>query len=256
MFPALAAWRASRGESSLALSGSVIEAHSVPLLFEPGESWLYSGAIDWAGLLVERLHNMSLEAYVQKHICKPLGLTSMTFRLREHPEVAARLVSTNERQETGEFRASKMLWPDNPIDDAAGAGLFSTVDDFVKVLGDLLKDAPVLLKQETVNQIFTPQFPDGSAALKGLRDNSEVFASLTGVRDVGESVNYGLGAFLYQADAGVVKQGTLIGGGLQNLLWFVNRERGVAGMMATQILPPGDPTTSELARAFVETILE
>ncbi|KAL2784993.1 beta-lactamase/transpeptidase-like protein [Aspergillus keveii] len=254
--PTLAAWRASRGERSLALSGTVIEAQSARLLFEPGEGWMYSGGIDWAGLPVERLHNVSLEIYMQKHICQPLGLTSMTFRLREHPEVAARLVSTNERQDTEEFRPSRMLWPKDPVDDVAGAGLFSTVHDFVEVLGDLLKETPALLKRDTVDQIFTPQLTKESASLKALRQNSDVFVGLTGVKGGGDRVNHGIGAFLYEADAGVVKAGTLIGGGLQNLLWFVNRQQGVAGMMATQILPPGDPVTFELARAFVKAMLE
>lgn len=44
--PILMAWRASRKEGPQSLGGSVADAHSCPLVFEPGEGWAYSGGID------------------------------------------------------------------------------------------------------------------------------------------------------------------------------------------------------------------
>ena len=47
MFPAsLIAWRASRQESIKCMEGSIADAHTLPLLFEPGEGWGYGGGID------------------------------------------------------------------------------------------------------------------------------------------------------------------------------------------------------------------
>jgi CubicO group peptidase (beta-lactamase class C family) len=42
VYPELMAWRASRGEEPLSLSGQLVKAYSTPLLFEPGEGWAYS----------------------------------------------------------------------------------------------------------------------------------------------------------------------------------------------------------------------
>jgi CubicO group peptidase (beta-lactamase class C family) len=42
----LMAWRASRGEEPLSLSGQLVKAYSTPLLFEPGEGWAYGGGIN------------------------------------------------------------------------------------------------------------------------------------------------------------------------------------------------------------------
>lgn len=44
--PLVAAWRASRQEGLMALSGKLIEGYVVPLSYEPGEGWSYSGGID------------------------------------------------------------------------------------------------------------------------------------------------------------------------------------------------------------------
>ncbi|KAL1602387.1 hypothetical protein SLS60_005803 [Paraconiothyrium brasiliense] len=52
--PLLAKWRASRNE--LPWTGPTVEDKStLPLLFEPGTSFRYSGGPDWAGKLLERL---------------------------------------------------------------------------------------------------------------------------------------------------------------------------------------------------------
>jgi hypothetical protein len=37
---------------------------------------------------------------------------------------------------------------------------------------------------------------------------------------------------------------------MPNLVWFANREHGLAGFYASQILPPGEPKTLELVGAF------
>lgn len=44
--PLIQAWRASRQEEPLGFTGKIVEAFVVPLLFEPGEGWAYSGGID------------------------------------------------------------------------------------------------------------------------------------------------------------------------------------------------------------------
>ena len=63
----LKAWRQSRGEPSLAVSGHVLAAFSTPLLFEPGEGMAYGGGLDWAGILISRATGQSLGAYMQQH---------------------------------------------------------------------------------------------------------------------------------------------------------------------------------------------
>ncbi|KFY21680.1 hypothetical protein V493_07204 [Pseudogymnoascus sp. VKM F-4281 (FW-2241)] len=46
MDPTIMAWRSSKGEQPKTLAGTVVDAQLVPLKFEPGEGWAYSGGID------------------------------------------------------------------------------------------------------------------------------------------------------------------------------------------------------------------
>ncbi|KAH6967591.1 putative penicillin-binding protein [Ilyonectria sp. MPI-CAGE-AT-0026] len=250
--PTIMAWRASRGEQPKTLAGTVIEAQSVPLKFEPGEGWAYAGGIDWAGLLVSRLnHNIPLEEYMQENIFLQLGLVSTSFRLEKHPEIQNKLASTSERQGDGNLKRAQKLWTDHAPEDCAGAGLYSTVEDFMKILGDLLKDSPTLLAKENVEEMFKGQLGKGSMAFKGLHESPDNLAAMVGLRDI-EGANFALGGMYMEEQNGVMKPATLLGAGLPNLYWFANRNEGVAGFYASQVLPPGDPLSGQLAMAFFQ----
>lgn len=254
MDPTIMAWRSSRGEQPKTLSGTIADAQLVPLKFEPGEGWVYGGGIDWAGLLVSRLnHNLPLEEYMQENIFKPLGLEFTSFRVEKHPELKSRLVSTSERQTDGTLKPSKQLWTEHAPEDCAGGGLYSTVDDFIKIIGDLLRDTPILLKKDTVEQMFKGQLPQGSNALKGLSEASDIVFAMTGMSDVTEGVNFALGG-MYMEEETTMKKGTLCWGGLPNLYWFANRDEGIAGFYASQVLPPGDAISGKLARDFFQSV--
>lgn len=253
--PIMLAWRASREEPPMGLSGHVIKAYSTPLLFEPGEGWAYGGGVDWAGVMVSRLNGgVTLEQYMQKNICEPLGMDSTTYRLAEHPKIKARLAEMTIRQANGKLQPGNRPYPDPAAEDVGGAGLYTSVSDFVKLLSDILKDDPVILKRQTVDLMFTPQFAEGSAAMAGLRYNSQIIGAMTGSGDISSSMNFGLGGVLSLQDCGMMRKGTLAWGGMPNMIWFLNREAGAAGVYASQVLPPGDAASSKLANQFIDSV--
>jgi len=55
-----------------------------PLVNQPGSTWEYGINIDWAGIIVERSTNMTLNDYFQKNIFSPLGLQSISFFPNQH----------------------------------------------------------------------------------------------------------------------------------------------------------------------------
>ncbi len=69
-------------------------------------------------------------------------------------------------------------------------------------------------------------------------------------------INYGLSALLMMEDVPRTgaKKGTLAWGGLPNLMWWANREHGVAGMYATQVIPHSDKKNTELFALFQKGI--
>ncbi|KAJ4375864.1 hypothetical protein N0V83_001142 [Neocucurbitaria cava] len=222
--PKLIAWRASRGEvPSIVSDCDVAKGYAYPRAYEAGESWNYSGGFDWTSLLVERLANTSFQGYVELNIARPLGIASFTWRLSQKPAVAKHLMSMSSRQEGGKFiEGPTPFWPD-PAKEAGGAGMYASVPDFARVLSDLLKDTPNLLKKDTVDQMFSPQFAEGSPALKGLVDNGEMYACTLDASMDGVVPNFGLGSLLLMEDVNrknyFKPKGTLSWTGLPNLLW-------------------------------------
>lgn len=168
MHPVLVAWRDSRGERPQVMSGKLPEAYSLPLLFEPGTSWVYGAGLDWAGMLVERLNNTKLATYMQRKLFKPLGLDSSTFRPATRPDILANLAQMWCRSDTGELTAISSPYPLHARNDSGGMGLVTSTSDFVAILQDLLKEKPVLLRAATVAEMFTPQFERQTPQYKGL----------------------------------------------------------------------------------------
>ena len=51
----------------------------VPLMYQPGERWFYSAAVDVQGAIVERLSGMKFSAFLQKRIFDPLNMDDTGF---------------------------------------------------------------------------------------------------------------------------------------------------------------------------------
>jgi CubicO group peptidase (beta-lactamase class C family) len=253
----LIAWRISRRETPFVLeNGDIAKGYAYPRAYEAGESWDYSGGLDWASLLVERLTKQSFETYVEENIAKPLAITSFTWHLSRKPEVAQKIMNVSSRQEDGTLTEGPTpFWAGDPVGEGGGAGMYANVADYTRVLSDLLKTAPTLLRKETVDQMFSPQFAEGSNTLRDLAAHAD-FSYKPALDDSVEGVNanHGLGGLLLMEDVERVNyfqpKGTLTWTGLPNLKWSVNRERGLATFFATQVAPWADRKTFDLIARF------
>jgi len=191
----------------------------MPLLFEPGGGWNYSCGIDWAGQMVERVNGgIPLGDYMKKNIWEPLGMTSTGFRLAENETIRSRLCATTARTPTGDLISVPPYPAQNPKDDLGGGGLYSSPNDYIKVLVALLKNDGTLLKPETVRAMFTPQLPDDKYLVAIVTDPTVGPMMRAGVDS--QAWNFGLGGILNMDDVeGVCNKGTMTWGGLPNLFW-------------------------------------
>lgn len=159
------------------------------------------------------------------------------------------------RQENGVLTDGPTpIWPD-AVKEGGGAGLYSSIQDYTRVLSDLLKQSPTLLKKETADQMFTPQFAEGSSTLIDLISNGEnaYHCALDfSMEDV--SPNFGLGSMLLMEDLTrknyFKPKGTLTWTGTPNLLWSINKERGMALIFATHKSYHGQTRTFDLVARF------
>ncbi|KAI6594844.1 hypothetical protein MCOR12_006720 [Pyricularia oryzae] len=234
-----------------------IEDVTTPLLLQPGEGWEYGVGIDWAGIALERATGLKLNEFLQHNVFEPLGIKDMS--MIPGDEMRSRLAHMHHREGDGKLRprdhplrAPLVIDVHNKSDvarlhNSGGAGMFATAQEYCKVLATILNDgkSPTtgvrILRPDTVAEMFRnqiPQFPDfGRQGIPAAKpDLTNPIAELYPVEG-GAPQGWGL-TFLQPSGADA---GTVCWAGLPNLWWWLNREKGVAGLVATQILPFVDP---------------
>src|SRR5258707_3848536 len=107
-----------------------------PLVFEPGERWLYSTSTDWVGRLVEKVAGQSLEDYFRQHIFMPLGMADTFYFVPKDKE--ARLVTVNRRIADGSIVKESVQPPTSGLTPIGGGGLWSTAYDYLRFTRALL----------------------------------------------------------------------------------------------------------------------
>ncbi|KAK8098231.1 beta-lactamase/transpeptidase-like protein [Apiospora kogelbergensis] len=248
-------WKKIQG--TLGKPGTTVdEVFGHPLLYEPGESWSYGSASDWAGKVVEKLSGLSLEEYMKRHIWAPLGLENITFWPGTNPDMAKRLCSMSIRDtRSGKAVQSRKLIPMTPGAREAfgGQGAYATMGDYTEILNSLLTDDERLLKRETAATMFQPQLSGGPQ--KAL---DEAFSNpqwAVGYYPPG-AYNWCLGGLLVEGktEASWRKPGTMLWGGAINSAWFIDRATGVCGVFGSNLLPSADPQIEVLMTGFEEEI--
>ncbi|KAH7389073.1 beta-lactamase/transpeptidase-like protein [Cadophora sp. MPI-SDFR-AT-0126] len=266
--PVMTRYRKSQNNTpDLNIKQDLKEAFLFPLLFAPGDAWEYGVGIEWAGFMVERVTNTSLEAYHQQNIWGPLGVKSFTFFPRTRPDLIARLVDMSDREGgvnmfgaaadlNGKVvhRDGEELWNSHLEQCAGGAGGFGAPIDYQKLLHSILADDGKLLKSETVKEMFRPQLSDASRT--ALMETLKIpdLNNLLGGFPLGTKVDWGLGGMMAMEDAGGRRKGTMIWIGYPNLMWFIDPIGGMSGIYGSQIYPPGDQKTIDLYTAWMEEL--
>lgn len=103
-----------------------------PLMFEPGTDFLYSLSHDALAAVVEAVSGQKFSAYLQEHICAPLGLKTMSFDLTE--DVRDRLCAQYAYDENSGAFKLRPVTADNyrisPNYESGGGGIFGDVRDY------------------------------------------------------------------------------------------------------------------------------
>ncbi len=126
-----------------------------PLLFDPGERWLYGTSTDVVGKLVEKASGQKLEDYFRQHIFAPLKMADTSYNVPQ--DKAARLVAAQQRAGERMDGAIVLQTPQPGLtipEPIGGGGLASTANDYGRFVRMLLNggelDGVRLLKAETV----------------------------------------------------------------------------------------------------------
>ncbi|KAL8701046.1 MAG: hypothetical protein Q9224_000684 [Gallowayella concinna] len=257
LHPLLVQWRAFH-KQGLNVGDTIIQAYGVPLIYEPGTAWSYGPGLDFVGLIIARISNMSLEEYLEKNIWQVLGIEDMTFHPKVHEDLRKRMTDMSRRDpSSGRVVYVERWWKEDVPPESGGAGMFSTAPEFFKVIQAVLRQDERLLRKSTVEDMFRPQLNDECrASLMQATSPPEVGGRLVGLPGHLEK-DHALAGLIQTGDLpGSRRKGTLTWEGMPNLTWFVDRDADLCGLYASQLLPPGDVVSMEMKELFEKTMYE
>ncbi|MFJ1780463.1 serine hydrolase domain-containing protein [Streptomyces anulatus] len=148
----------------------------IPLLHQPGDGWLYNTCSDILGVLVARVADRPLPAYLAERLFEPLGMTDTGFAVE--PAALDRFTSYYRAgADSGDdpvlVDAPDGQWSSPPAFPSGAGGLVSTVDDWAAfgrmlLAGGLNDDGLRVLAAESVRQMITDHLTPGQRAASGL----------------------------------------------------------------------------------------
>jgi methyl acetate hydrolase len=228
-----------------------------PLIFDPGERWMYGINIDWVGRLVEALSGQTLDAYFRDKIFAPLGMKDSGYVTST--EQRARQARVHVRQADGGL-APQPLEPPPVASEfwSAGGPLYSSPRDYLTFVQMLLNggrfNGAQVLRPETValmGQNHTGNIPAGvlKAQMPALSNDVDFFP--------GAEIRWGLGYMLnMQPGPNGRSAGTVSWGGLFNTYYWLDPAKRVTGLIMTQILPFADQRAVKLYGQFERAVYE
>lgn len=208
------------------------------LLHDPGERWTYGVNIDWLGLVVEALRGQRLGEVMKERIFEPLGMADIGFTMSA--SMRERRVTIHERAANGALSPlPELVLPQPPAMDCGGHGLYATVGEYMKFIRMLLNDGAGphgrVLRPETVALMAR----DGLGSLECTGWPTSI-PSLANAGSFFPGVPKGW-AYTFMTNRAPTPSGrpanSLAWAGLANSFYWIDRQTGIGGYWATQLLP-------------------
>lgn len=138
---------------------------SVPLIFQPGEHWMYGVSADIMGALIEIISGKTLGEFLKEEIFEPLGMVDTGFWIpKEKKERFAQVYEFNKSDKLIPYTKKHLClnnYFSSPNYESGGAGLVSTIDDYEKFAHMLLNDGMFncqkILSRKSVELMSTNQ---------------------------------------------------------------------------------------------------
>jgi len=148
---------------------------SLPLMYQPGERWMYNTGSDILGVLIERAAGQPFETFLKERIFGPLGMADtgfivpwdQTWRLATSYVIDPGSGAAVIYDEPGDGQWSRL-----PSFPSGGGGLVSTADDFL-AFADMLRGKGVsrgerILSRPSVEFMTSDQLTPEQKAASGL----------------------------------------------------------------------------------------
>jgi len=228
--------RRGRGETLMEFMDKLAK---VPLLYQPGEKWMYSLSTDVCGALVEKISGQRFDRYLSETIFEPLGMKDTAFFVG--PEKVGRFCANYRRAPDKSLElldapgSSEYL--KEPTFFSGGGGLASTTEDYLRFCEMLRRggefEGARILGPRTIALMARNHLKDG-------KDLTEM--AIGGFSETAnEGVGFGLG---FASTLSTVKNGTLgegdyYWGGAASTIFWVDPIEDLTVVFMTQFMPSG-----------------
>ena len=205
---------------------------TLPLMRQPGETWMYNTGSDVLGVLIARASGRPLEAFLRERIFEPLGMRDTGFSVPAG-KLDRLATSYQADPESGRLElfdeAEGGQWSRTPSFPSGAGGLVSTVDDYLAFgqmmlnkgkLGDVRALSRPSVELMTADQL-TPEQRAGAAPF--LSDNE----------------GWGFGVSVVTRREDVARSvGTFGWAGGLGTWWYADPAENMVAILLTQRMPP------------------
>lgn len=148
---------------------------TLPLMYQPGERWMYNTGSDVLGVLIERASGQPFETFLKERIFDPLGMNDTGFDViwdRIGRLATSYVIDPDSGAAAIYDEPADGQWSRLPSFPSGGGGLVSTVDDFL-AFADMLRGKGVsrgerILSRPSVEFMTSDQLTPEQKAASGL----------------------------------------------------------------------------------------
>lgn len=241
--------KAGIGGPSKDLQGFVADLGKIPLLTDPGASWTYSVSTDVLGRLVEVASGQTFGDFLQTRIFTPLGMTDTSFHFDAAKADRQAVLYSREGVPAAFPKAGFLAKPTGPglepahesmlvgytdkgVFESGGAGLLSTVPDYLRFAKMLMHDGALdgarILSPNSVHMMRQDQTGN-------VPPTSRVTSIMPGP---GIGFGLGFGTITDQGLSGLaLPKGSYFWGGAAGTFFWIDPENELIGLFMTQLAP-------------------
>ena len=237
------------------LAGHCDRLGTMPLLFHPGTRWQYGSSTDVVGRVIEVVSGQPLDAFMSERIFEPLGMVDTGFWVLS--DKLDRFCANYARRdgELVQIDASddSSAYAKPPAMLSGAGGLTSTVDDYRRFTGALLRNDGTVIGPRTLRYMTTNHLPGGAdlATLGGSATFSE--ATMGGM-------GFGLGFSVMldpAANQGISSVGEFAWGGAASTAFWVDPSEELEVVFMTQLLPSATyPIRRQLKATIYQALVD
>jgi CubicO group peptidase (beta-lactamase class C family) len=220
----------------------------LPLLYQPGEGWVYSVGVDIQGYLVEKLSGKPFPEFLRERIFEPLGMKDTAFHVPK--EKMSRLATIYSWSADG----LSPMPTDKGVNDlpgmpSGGGGLYSTAADYLRFAQMLANDGQLdgkrLLAPSTVALMTANHVPE---AVKNQNGKFGI-----GMYRMQPGFGFGFDVAIFEEPLEVgstTGKGTYLWDGLAGTWFWIDPTNDVLflGIIQRRGSPPGVPNIEDLSR--------